>query len=149
VVSQFRCPPHLLFPLPKGTTLQCNRLSLCIQPDEGIHLSFQSKVPDKESMMLRPANLEFHYRSTYADTPIPEAYEILLQDGLAGDASLFMRSDEIERAWEIMDPYIAAVEDPSNGFPAPQGYAVGSEGPACAQELLARTGHSWLSLCRH
>ena len=56
---------------------------------------------------MRPADLEFHYREAYPDRPIPEAYERLLQDAIHGDAALFMRSDEIERAWEIMDPLIA------------------------------------------
>jgi glucose-6-phosphate 1-dehydrogenase len=147
VVIQFRCPPHLMFPLPEGTTLECNRLAMCLQPDEGIHINFQSKVPDEEGVVLRPAGLEFHYRDTYRNTPIPEAYERLLQDALAGDASLFMRSDEIERAWEIMDPIIAAVE--SHSGPPPETYPLHSEGPCCADDFLARSGRSWLSLCRH
>jgi glucose-6-phosphate 1-dehydrogenase len=147
VVIQFRCPPHLMFPLPPGATLQCNRLSMCIQPDEGIHLNFQSKVPDQEGVVLRPADLEFHYRNTYGARAIPEAYERLLQDALHGDAALFMRSDEIERAWEIMDPIIAAVERPD--APPPLEYAPGSQGPRCADEFLARSGRSWLSLCGH
>src|SRR5262249_45355008 len=83
VVVQFRCPPHLMFPLPPGTTLQCNRLAICIQPDEGMHLNFQTKVPDvEETMELRPADMEFHYRSAYGPTPLPEAYERLLLDAL-------------------------------------------------------------------
>jgi glucose-6-phosphate 1-dehydrogenase len=147
VVIQFRCPPHLMFPLPPGTTLQCNRLAVCLQPDEGIHLNFQSKVPDQEAMVLRPADLEFHYRTTYGQDAVPEAYERLLQDAIHGDATLFMRSDEIERAWEIMDPLIAASESPE--APQPTGYAAGSEGPTCADAFLARSGRSWLSLCRH
>jgi glucose-6-phosphate 1-dehydrogenase len=150
VIIQFRCPPHLMFPLPAGATLQCNRLSICIQPDEGIHLNFQSKVPDRDGVVLRPADLEFHYRNTYGEHALPESYERLLQDALHGDASLFMRSDEIERAWEIMDPIIAAVEHPEAGKAGlVEEYAPGSEGPRCADELLARTGRAWLSLCRH
>jgi glucose-6-phosphate 1-dehydrogenase len=145
VVIQFRCPPHLMFPLPKGTTLDCNRLSVCVQPDEGIHVQFQGKVPDQPTMQLRPSGMEFHYKNEYPDTPIPEAYERLLQDALAGDASLFMRSDEIERAWEIMDPLIAAVE--SGDGPELLEYAPGSRGPACADAFLARKGRKWLSLC--
>jgi glucose-6-phosphate 1-dehydrogenase len=145
VVIQFRCPPHIMFPLPPGTTLQCNRLSICVQPDEGIHLSFQSKVPDEESMVLRPADMEFHYRNTYRDRPIPEAYERLLTDAMNGDASLFMRSDEIERAWAIMDPLIAVAE--RGNAPPCDGYALGSAGPRCADEFLARTARTWLSLC--
>jgi glucose-6-phosphate 1-dehydrogenase len=146
VVIQFLCPPHLMFPLPPGQTLQCNRLAICIQPDEGIHVSFQTKVPDG-GMVLKPADLEFHYAKAYPDRPIPDAYERLLLDAINGDAHLFMRSDEIERAWEIMDPLIAATERPD--APQPQEYAVGSSGPKCADEFLARDGRAWLSLCWH
>jgi glucose-6-phosphate 1-dehydrogenase len=147
VVIQFRCPPHLMFSLPPGATLQCNRLSICIQPDEGIHLNFQSKVPDEGGVKLHPSDMEFHYKTAYKNKPIPEAYEILLQDALAGDATLFMRSDEIERAWEIMDPLIAAAE--RKEAECPMDYARGSEGPACADKFLAKTGRQWLSLCHH
>jgi glucose-6-phosphate 1-dehydrogenase len=146
VVIQFLCPPHLMFPLPPGATLQCNRLTMEIQPNEGIHLNFQTKVPD-ESMALRPSDLEFHYSDAYPGVVIPEAYERLLQDAIAGDAALFMRSDEIERAWEIMDPLIAATVAPD--APPPQEYAVGSQGPACGQELMARDGRAWLKLGQH
>jgi glucose-6-phosphate 1-dehydrogenase len=142
VVIQFRCPPHLMFPLPPGATLQCNRLSMCIQPDEGIHLNFQSKVPDVEEMALRPTNLEFHFRDAYGVDSMPESYERLLSDALQGDAALFMRDDEIERAWSIVDPLIAA-------SPSPEEYAPGSTGPARAAAFLARSGREWLSQCHH
>jgi glucose-6-phosphate 1-dehydrogenase len=142
VFIQFHCPPHLMFPLPPGATLQCNRLTLCIQPHEGIRLNFQTKAPD-QGMILRPADLEFLYRTAYPGVVIPEAYERLLQDALQEDAALFMRSDEIERAWEIMDPLIAATEHP--GAPEPEPYAVGSEGPT--DTLLARDGRAWQPLC--
>jgi len=145
IIVQFRCPPHLMFPLPPGATPECNRLALCIQPDEGIHLSFQSKVPDEHGIVLRPADLKFHYRDIYSETAIPEAYEVLLNDALEGDAALFMRSDEIERAWEIIDPLIAASEQPD--APPPEVYPVGSSGPKCAESFLAREGWQWLSLC--
>jgi glucose-6-phosphate 1-dehydrogenase len=144
---QFRCPPHLMFPLPPGEILQCNRLSLCIQPDEGIHINFQSKVPDTEVVQLRPSDLEFHFKDEYGGKAMPEAYERLLEDSIKGDAALFMRSDEIERAWEIVDPLINAVEQ--TDLIKPLEYAIGSEGPKCADAYLAQTGRSWLSLCQH
>jgi glucose-6-phosphate 1-dehydrogenase len=146
VAIQFLCPPHLMFPLPPDATLQCNRMAVCIQPDEGIHVQFQTKVPD-QGMDLRPQTLEFHYRNSYPGLEIPEAYERLLQDALQGDAALFMRSDEIERAWQIMDPFIAAVE--TGACPPCQEYPVGSQGPRCADELLAREGRKWQALCHH
>ena len=146
VVIQFRCPPHIMFPLPPGTTLTCNRLSICIQPDEGIHLNFQSKVPDRETMLLKPTEMEFKYKNSYPDAPIPEAYERLLQDAINGDASLFMRADELDKAWEIMDPLIAAVESPDGVVP--DEYAVGSAGPPAADAFLGKTGRKWMSLCQ-
>ena len=70
------------------------------------------------------------------------AYERLIQDALNGDATLFMRSDEIERAWEIMDPLIAATEDPKAR--PPEEYPIGLDGPACAQAFLDHEGRCWL-----
>jgi glucose-6-phosphate 1-dehydrogenase len=140
VIIQFHCPPHLMFPLPPGMTLQCNRLTLCIQPHEGIRLNFQTKAPD-QGMVLRPADLEFLYRTAYPGVSIPDAYERLLQDALQGDAALFMRSDEIERAWEIMDPLIAASQRPD--APEPGIYPVGSEGPNCADTFIGQDGRVW------
>lgn len=144
ITIQFLCPPHLMFPLPPGMMLQCNRLSIQVQPNEGIRLSFQTKAPDQ--VQLRPAELDFHYRETFGSEPLPDAYERLLQDALAGDPTLFMRDDEIERAWAIMDPIIAATE--RSDSPRPEEYAVGSNGSGCADELLAREGRRWLCLCK-
>jgi glucose-6-phosphate 1-dehydrogenase len=141
VVVQFLCPPHLMFALPPGQTLQCNRLTLRIQPNEGISVSFESKVPDRERVELKPADLHFAYREAYGESAIPEAYERLLIDAINGDAALFMRSDEIERAWAIMDPIIAATE--RDGGPKPLPYPRGSFGPKCADELLERSGRRW------
>jgi glucose-6-phosphate 1-dehydrogenase len=141
VMIQFRCPSHLLFPLPPGETMQCNRITLVIQPNEGIHLNFQTKVPDVDGVRLQPRDLAFDYKRSYADKALPEAYERLLLDAMQGDASLFMRADEIERAWEIMDPIIAAAE--AADAPQPEEYAVGSQGPRCADELLAAEGRKW------
>ena len=141
VIVQFLCPPHLVFPMPAGKTLTCNRLKLSIQPEEGIQLSFQAKVPD-QNMTLDDADLEFLYSRRYPDKAIPEAYERLLQDAMNGDAMLFMRSDEIERAWEIMDPLIAAME--SAAAPVPEEYAVGSCGPANARALIEQDGREWI-----
>jgi glucose-6-phosphate 1-dehydrogenase len=142
IVIQFRCPPHIMFKLPPGTELECNRLSIRVQPDEGIHVNFQSKVPDTEGVELRPTDLAFNYAEAYPDNPIPEAYERLILDALHGDAALFMRSDEIERAWAIVDPFVKAAQGME-----PEAYAVGSDGPRAAEELLKRTGKGWQSLC--
>jgi glucose-6-phosphate 1-dehydrogenase len=141
VMIQFRCPSHLMFPLPPGEVLQCNRITLVIQPNEGIHLNFQTKVPDVDGVGLQPRDLAFDYKQAYAEKALPEAYERLLLDAIQGDPSLFMRADEIERAWEIVDPIIAASERPD--APPPEEYPVGSQGPKCADELLTREGRKW------
>lgn len=141
VVIQFRCPAHLPFPLAKGEVLDCNRMTLVLQPNEGIHLNFQTKVPSTDGVHLQPRDLSFDYRSAYQNLGIPEAYERLLLDAIQGDASLFIRSDEIERAWEIMDPIIAASEQPD--APEPDEYEVGSQGPSCSHRLIEREGRTW------
>lgn len=144
VVIQFRCPPHLMFPMPPGSTVQCNRLAIRVQPDEGIHLNFITKEPGRDGTVLRPSDMEFHYRNAFANVKIPEAYERLLQDALNGDASLFMRSDEIERSWEVIEPFLIATED-SKANP-PEEYAVGSMGTKGADGLLAKHGRNWISM---
>jgi len=144
IMIQFRCPGHLMFPLPKDEVMQCNRITLVVQPNEGIKLNFQTKVPDTEGVSLQPRDLHFDYATGFADKALPEAYERLLLDAISGDASLFMRADEIERAWEIMDPIIAAAEGPD--APQPQEYAMGSQGPANADALLAPEGRKWQSI---
>ncbi len=142
VIIQFLCPPHMIFDIPKGGTLQCNQLVITIQPDEGIHLSFQSKVPDR-GMSLRESKLYFHYRDSYPITPIPDSYERLLLDALEGDASLFIRKDEIELAWEIIDPIIEGWGRRGN-MPM-HIYPEGSWGPEAADTLMARDGRSWVN----
>lgn len=141
VMIQFKCPSRLMFPLPADEVLQCNRIKLVIQPNESIHLNFQTKVPDVDGVSLRPRDLSFDYQKAYENQVLPEAYERLLLDAIQGDASLFMRADEIERAWEVMDPIIMASE--AADAPQPEKYAVGSSGPECGEKLLTEDGRYW------
>jgi glucose-6-phosphate 1-dehydrogenase len=141
VVVQFRCPPHMIFPVPPGETFECNRISLVLQPNEGIRLNFQTKVPEVDGTRLQARDLAFDYREAFSERALPEAYERLLLDAIQGDATLFMRADEIEQAWSIMDPLIAASERPDAS--PPEIYLPGSDGPACASQLLAREGREW------
>jgi glucose-6-phosphate 1-dehydrogenase len=90
---------------------------------------------------LKPADLHFEYQEAYGAQALPEAYERLILDAIQGDAALFMGNDEIERAWAIMDPLIAASERPDG--PRPEPYPVGGYGPPCADQLLARDGRAW------
>jgi len=141
IIVQFRRPPHQMFGQAQGGELPPNTLAIHIQPNEGLHLQFQAKVPDAE-LELRPVDLEFHYESAFDGRTIPDAYERLLLDALNGDASLFTRSDEIEQAWSIIDPFIAGLTGPD--APIPLTYPPGSWGPAEADEFMAREGRSWL-----
>jgi glucose-6-phosphate 1-dehydrogenase len=146
IVIVFKEPPHMLFDLPEDYHFTSNQLSLCIQPDEGIHLKFESKVPDS-ARQTRSVDMDFHYIDYFGEDPLPEAYEVLLLDALKGDAALFARSDEIELAWKLIDPL---VKD-SNGSatkPLPE-YAPGSWGPFGADDLLAGDGRGWQYGCMH
>ena len=143
IIIEFERPPHLMFHLPEGNEITPNILSLCIQPDEGIHLRFEAKVPDYEQAM-RSVDMDFHYRSSFNGS-LPEAYERLLLEALAGDASLFTRSDSIEAAWNLLDPILRGWEaQASSGLVI---YPVGSWGPAEADQLIARDGRSWRLGC--
>ena len=144
VLIQFRRPPHLIFPQGSSGDISSNTLSICVQPNEGVHLEFQAKTPDS-ALDLRPVNLEFHYDQSFGGQEIPDAYERLLLDALGGDASLFIRSDEIEQSWSIMDPIIEGLSDPS--VRPPEIYDPGAEGPFTANDFLARDGRSWLGKC--
>jgi glucose-6-phosphate 1-dehydrogenase len=137
IVIQFKRPPHLMFQQEIGP----NILAIQVQPDEGLHIEFQAKTPD-EKMGLKPVDLEFHYDDSFGGQDIPDAYERLLLDAMNGDASLFIRSDEIEEAWEIMDPIIQGLA--ASDAPLPAGYAIGSKGPDEADRFLAKYGHDWL-----
>ena len=144
IVIQFRSPPHVMFSAGPGEALSPNLLSLCLQPDEGVHLKFGVKVPD-EGLTIRSRDMLFHYDSAFQDQAIPEAYERLLQDSLEGDASLFIRSDHIEEAWRVADPFLQGLE--RQGAQQPQAYEPGTWGPECADELLSKLGHQWLQVC--
>ena len=144
VIIEFKRPPHMLFNLPQEYVFTPNILSLCIYPDEGIHLKFEAKVPDS-AQETRSVDMEFHYRSSFGDGALPEAYERLLLDALKGDASLFSRSDEIELAWGLIDPVVAITASPEESGVI--SYDPGNWGPGKADELLAREGRIWRTGC--
>ncbi len=146
VVVEFNCPPHMMFGTMPDECFTPNILSLCIQPDEGIHLKFEAKVPGSYQE-TQSVDMEFHYRSSFGDGPLPDAYERLLLDALNGDASLFTRSDEIETAWSLIDPVLAAWEQ-SDGSSLVT-YTSGSMGPAEANRFMTRDGRTWRQECEH
>lgn len=144
IIVVFQRPPHVMFDLPDASKLTSNILSICIQPDEGIHLKFETKLPDS-NQDTRSVEMEFHYRSSFGDGALPEAYERLLMDAISGDASLFARSDEIETAWKLIDPVISTWE--SKELPPLAMYPVKSWGPRESEELMGRTGRIWRLGC--
>jgi len=92
-------------------------------------------------------DMEFHYAQDFGDSALPDAYERLLLDAIQGDASLFARADEIELAWALTDPILAAWEQ--SNTPPLTTYDVGSWGPIEADDLLAQDGRTWLCGCLH
>ncbi len=144
MVIQFHSPPHMLFPVPEHVAIPGNTLSICVQPNEGMRLEFQSKVPDAE-LDMKGVSLEFHYEEGFAGIDIPDAYERLLLDVLEGDAALFTRNDEIELAWSIIDPIVDSLDMP--GAPAPYRYLPGMSGPPHSEEFLLKNGRYWLPGC--
>jgi glucose-6-phosphate 1-dehydrogenase len=138
VVMQFKPVPHLPFAAPQARGLHPNVLLLRIQPDEGICLRFGAKVPG-QTFEVSDVAMNFSYRSTFNADP-PEAYERLLLDALSGDPTLFIRTDEVEQAWEICDPILQAWHE--GDVPLAR-YAAGTWGPREAVRLLERDGRQW------
>ena len=136
----FKKAPLVLFN--KESTEQ-NVLVIRIQPDEGISLRMQAKMPGT-SFRIEPVKMDFHYGTSFGKAS-PEAYERLLLDAMSGDATLFARRDEVEEAWAFIDPienaWAAKKDAPGLFF-----YPAGSWGPEEADDLLARDGRSWRRL---
>ncbi len=138
IAVQFKQVPHALFK-ESNADPEANLLALRIQPDEGILLRFAAKVPGL-GVDVRSVNMDFTYGSAFS-VDSPEAYETLILDALLGDASLFTRADEVEKAWGIVTPIIEAWADrPPPDFPS---YPAGSWGPEAADALVARDGRRW------
>ena len=138
VVLQFHRVPHLAFGSQLTRDLRPNMLVLRIQPDEGICLYFGAKVPG-EAFRLRSVNMDFSYAEAFPGATAG-GYERLLHDVMIGDATLFIRADEVERAWQIVDPLLEAWSQ--DGVPLSQ-YPAGSWGPKESDALLARELRQW------
>jgi glucose-6-phosphate 1-dehydrogenase len=138
VVMQFHRVPHLAFGGRLTRDLRPNMLQLRIQPDEGICLSIGAKVPGEE-FRLRSVAMSFNYAQAFPDIS-GGGYERLLHDAMIGDATLFIRTDEVERAWEIVDPFLEAWSQ--DGVPLSL-YDSGTWGPKEADMLIQREGRQW------
>jgi glucose-6-phosphate 1-dehydrogenase len=139
IAVQFKRAPLALFERAGVGGIDPNVLAIRVQPDEGILLRFGAKVPG-QGLQIRNVNMDFRYGSSFA-VDSPDAYETLLLDAMIGDASLFTRDDEVERAWEILQPILDAW---SAGAGGPlHFYGAGTWGPPAVDELLERDGRSW------
>ncbi|WP_151445694.1 glucose-6-phosphate dehydrogenase [Lacisediminimonas profundi] len=137
IVIRFKPIPHSIFAQP-ASSFQPNSLVIRLQPNEGLHLNLMAKTPG-DGMRLKPVDLELDFRETFKK-PRMEAYERLLLDVLRGHLTLFMRSDELEQAWEWVEP-ILRFWDQDENEPVP--YASGTWGPAAASALIGRDGLQW------
>lgn len=138
IVIQFKPVPHSMFPSSAGQ-LSANRLVVRLQPDEGITLRLMTKEPGPGGLRLRSAPLDLSFVEAFSGR-FPEAYERLLMDVVRGNATLFMRRDEVETAWAFLDPVLRAWE---RGSEQPKPYVAGSWGPAAATALIEREGRTW------
>jgi glucose-6-phosphate 1-dehydrogenase len=137
---RFRDVPHNAFPAVTGLNAEPVRLVIQIQPQQGVILKFMAKEPGSP-LRLRPVDMRFSYGEAFGKES-PGAYETLLHDVLLGDATLFMRSDQVEAAWELLQPVLDAwANNPPADFP---NYRAGSPGPEAAERLVAMDGHAWL-----
>ena len=137
IVVRFKAIPHSIFPQ-ASSTFQPNCLVIRLQPDEGLQLNLMAKTPG-DRMRLKPVELELDFREQFK-MPRMEAYERLLLDVLRGQLTMFMRSDELEAAWEWVEPILNYWEQEQTD---PQPYSAGTWGPAAASALIGRDGLQW------
>ena len=134
--------PQALFARTPDEQIEPNVIALRIQPNEGIHVSFAAKHPGFQ-MRTNTVHMDFCYQSGFG-VPSPDAYETLLLDVMQGDATLFTRRDEVEAQWRLVTPIEEAwAAEGRTNLPI---YPAGSDGPAEADELLAKSGHRWRKL---
>ena len=141
IIVVFKRPPQALFESCAQDNVHRNRLHIRLQPDEGIHLTFNAKVPGKSKM--GSVDMDFAYKAKFGSYS-PEAYERLLGDFIMGDSTLFTRADEVLEAWRIVD----AVYEGWKKAPVAL-YRKGSWGPSESDQMLDRDGNSWTDLNSH
>jgi glucose-6-phosphate 1-dehydrogenase len=138
IAIQFKRAPHPPFEEGAADGLRPNVLLVHVQPDEGVSLAIGAKVPG-QGMTIRTVNMNFLYGGAF-HADLPEAYERLILDTMLGDATLFMRADEIEEQWSLVDAIVAFWRRDRPSFP---NYEAGTWGPSAADELMHVDGRSW------
>jgi glucose-6-phosphate 1-dehydrogenase len=136
---QFKRPPGILFSDSRQYDVVPNTLVIQVQPDEGMTLLTNSKVPGLETR-TQPVKMHFRYSTTFGSNT-PEAYERLIVDAIVGDSTLFIRGDETEASWKLITPVLKAWN--SSGKKGLVEYAAGSWGPDEADSLLEKNKDSW------
>jgi glucose-6-phosphate 1-dehydrogenase len=139
VAVRFRSPPLTLFQKQCEAPVYPNDLVIRVQPNEGISWRLNGKVPGGQ-MMIKPVALDFRYSSAFGKEP-PDAYERLIHDAMTGDQTLFIRADEAEAAWGVVDPIAKAWAEAKD---KPERYEPGSWGPAGAMRLIELDGRRWM-----
>ena len=134
----FKEPPHAMFPGSDGASTP-NRLTIHVQPEEGMQLHLTAKVPGPGGIRLRPVSLDLSYATTFRER-CPDPYERLLMDVVRGYQTLFMRRDEVEAAWSWVEPVAARWAARGD---RPKTYPAGTNGPTAAAVLIERDGRSW------
>ncbi|MGZ8302106.1 MAG: glucose-6-phosphate dehydrogenase, partial [Telluria sp.] len=137
IVVRFKPIPHSIFNQPTNS-FQPNSLVIRLQPDEGLRMNLMAKTPG-DGMRLKQAELELDFKEQFK-APRMEAYERLLVDVLRGQLTLFMRGDELEAAWEWVEPILNHWEQ-EDSMPIP--YTSGTWGPAASSALIGRDGLQW------
>ena len=139
---QLKDLPPILFNADSSAALDPNVLTIRIQPDEGFALGISSKIPGPH-VRIYPVKMDFRYGSTFGASS-PEAYERLLLDVMAGDASLFMRRDAVEAAWQWVMPILNRwAAETATSLPT---YSAGEWGPPEADRLIESFGRRWRPL---
>ncbi len=137
----FKKMPEILF-FKDAPEHPSNVLSFRIQPEEGIHMLFNCKVPGQAT--IQPVKMDFHYTTYFGDNNIPEAYERLISDCLLGDSTLFARCDESINSWDFFQPVLERMEQ----IPLKEDdfYLAGSWGPRLADQMIQMDGRNWKNL---
>jgi glucose-6-phosphate 1-dehydrogenase len=139
IAINFKRPPGTLFAESEKFNLAGNTLAFQIQPDEGLSLILNAKIPGLETR-TQPVKMNFRYATTFGSNT-PEAYERLVLDAMIGDGTLFIRGDEAETSWKLCTPLLESWSDA--GRKGMDSYPAGSWGPASADALLAKNQHHW------
>jgi glucose-6-phosphate 1-dehydrogenase len=142
IAIQFRRPPLHIFKRISPTAIAPNLLIVNVQPDEGISVRFEAKLPGSR-LQLAPVMMNFRYGSAFG-MPVPEAYETLLLDAMLGDPTLFARHDFVETSWGLITPIHEAWA--VSGGSDLASYEAGEWGPPEANALMAADGRRWRTL---